>query len=120
MKKFGYLALVLALSFPAFAYAQFGSNIQTIAGGIYTFINTVLVPLVFAAAFLVFIWGVLQYVIAGGHDEEKREQGKSLMLWGIIGFFVMASVWGLVNILRGSFTLNNTPPPVDIAPGISS
>ena len=82
-----------------------GSTLGAYLSSIIGFINVYLVPFLFAIAFIVFIWGVFQYFIAGGHDEEKRETGKSLMLWGIIGFFIMVSVWGLVNILRGTFNL---------------
>jgi len=106
MKKLGYLSL--AFAFPALAFAQVNAtNVSTLGQGLIGLINNVAVPLLFALAFIVFIWGVFQYFIAGGHDEEKRETGKSLMLWGIIGFFVMVSVWGLVNILRGTFNFDN-------------
>ena len=94
--------LVLALFLPVLAFAQSGGNFQgptQFVGNILTFINGTLVPLVFAVAFLVFIWGVFEYFIRGGGDEGKREQGKQLMLWGIIGFVLMVSIWGIVNIL---------------------
>ena len=109
MKKLGYLSAAFALSFPLFASAQAvnATNVQSLGQGIIGLINNVAVPLLFAVAFIVFIWGVFQYFIAGGHDEEKRETGKSLMLWGIIGFFIMVSVWGLVNILRGTFNFDD-------------
>ena len=97
-----------------------GSTLSAFLLSIIGFINTLLVPLVFAIAFIVFIWGVFQYFIAGGADEEKRETGKSLMLWGIIGFFVMASVWGLVNIVRGSFSLTNTAGSLPDAPATNN
>lgn len=121
MKKFGFLALTLAFAFPLAAFAQIdATNAQNIGTGIISLINNVFVPLVFAAAFLVFIFGVFQYFIQGGADEEKRESGKSLMLWGIIGFFVMVSVWGLVNILRGTFRLENNVPSVgDVTPSVN-
>lgn len=73
-------------------------------------INNVLVPLIFAVAFIVFIWGIFNYFIAGGANEEKRKEGRSLIVWGLIGFFVMISVWGLVNILVYSFGLNHRGP----------
>lgn len=107
MKKLGYISAAFLM--PLFAFAQVqATNVSTLGQGLIGLINNVAVPLLFALAFIVFIWGVFQYFIAGGHDEEKRETGKSLMLWGIIGFFVMVSVWGLVNILRGTFNFNNT------------
>ncbi len=111
MKNLGYLSL--AFAFPALAFAQVNaSNVSTLGQGIIGLINNVAIPLLFAVAFIVFIWGVFQYFIAGGADEEKRETGKSLMLWGIIGFFVMVSVWGLVNILRGTFQFGSQDLPL--------
>ncbi|MEK7510910.1 MAG: pilin [Patescibacteria group bacterium] len=110
MKKLGYIAVAFAA--PLFAFAQIqATSAGTLATSIIQFINTFLVPLIFALAFLVFIWGVFQYFIAGGHDEEKKEKGKSLMLYGLIGFFVMVSVWGLVNILTNTFNLQNSTGP---------
>ncbi len=107
MKKLGYLGA--AFLTPLFAFAQVNAtNASSLGQGIIGLINNVAVPVLFAVAFIVFIWGVFQYFIQGGHDEEKRDTGKSLMLWGIIGFFIMVSVWGLVNILRGTFQFNNT------------
>ncbi len=74
-------------------------------------IDNYLVPLLFALAFIVFIWGIFLYFIQGGSNEEKREKGRSLALWGFIGFFVMVSVWGIVNLLLGSLGLNNSSRP---------
>ncbi len=60
------------------------------------------VPLIFALALVMFIWGVVQMVI-NPSEEAKREKGREFMLWGIIALAVMVSVWGLVNILRATF-----------------
>ncbi|MDB5264741.1 MAG: seg [Parcubacteria group bacterium] len=108
MKKIGYIGA--ALLFPALASAQTVTSVQSLAAFVINLINTVAVPLVFALAFIVFIWGVFLYFIAGASDEEKQGKGKSLMLYGLIGFFVMASVWGLVNILTGTVKLDNNSP----------
>jgi hypothetical protein len=113
MKKLSYIGAGLLL--PALAFAQVNS-INDAGRIVIDLINNVGVPIVFALAFIVFIWGIFQYFIAGGHDEEKRDAGKSLMLWGLIGFFVMVSVWGLVNILLGTFQLNNNVRQYPTAP----
>lgn len=113
MKKFAYAGLAFAL--PLLAAAQVDS-LQDLGAFIIDLINNVAVPLVFAIAFIVFIWGVFQYFIAGGHDEEAKDKGKSLMLWGLIGFFIMVSVWGLVNILTGTLNLDNQIPDLPQAP----
>ncbi len=110
MKKFAFLGTAFLL--PAFAFAASAqvNSVQDLGSYIVDLINNIAVPLVFALAFIVFIWGVFQYFIAGAADQEKRDTGKSFMLYGIIGFFVMISVWGLVHILTGSVGLNNNNP----------
>lgn len=109
MKKLAYTAL--ALMTPVMVGAQPRvDSVQDAGTFITNIINNVALPVIFALAFIVFIWGVFMYFIAGGHDEERRKKGRELMMYGIIGFFVMVSVWGLVNILVGSVDLNNDGP----------
>lgn len=109
MKKLAYTALAFAT--PLLVAAQQRVDSIQDAGNWFTdLITNVAVPVIFALAFIVFIWGVFMYFIAGGHDEERRKKGRELMMYGIIGFFVMVSVWGLVNILVGSVDLNNEGP----------
>ncbi len=112
-KKLGYIGGALFLPFVAFAQIN---SVNEAGRIVIDLINNVAVPIVFALAFIVFIWGIFQYFIQGGQDEEKRDAGKSLMLWGLIGFFVMVSVWGLVNILQGTFQLNQNVPAYPTAP----
>jgi len=61
------------------------------------FINRLVIILV-GVATLVFFWGVIQYVISQG-DEKKLAEGRKYMLWGIIGLVVIASAWGIVNLI---------------------
>ncbi|HYE23297.1 MAG TPA: pilin [Candidatus Paceibacterota bacterium] len=116
MKKFAYIGSAFAL--PLFAAAQVDS-LQELGSFIIDLINNVAVPLVFAIAFIVFIWGIFQYFIQGGHDEEAKDKGKSLMLWGLIGFFIMVSVWGLVNILTGTLNTDESIPELPEAPEVN-
>ena len=99
MKNFslGLIAITLVLT-PAVALAQFG-GIDTFLQNVSTFINNILIPLVFAIALLVFIYGVFDYFILGGADEPKREEGRKLMLYAIVGFVVMISIFGIVNLI---------------------
>ena len=69
------------------------------------------VDLLIAAAVVLLLYGVVKY-ISSGDNEEERKKGKDLIVYGIIGLFVMVSVWGLVNILTGTFGLSpNIPKP---------
>ena len=75
--------------------------------GTCTLMNAV-VPLLVALAVAGFIYGVIQYFL-NPENEEKRKNGKSFMLWGLITLFVMVSIWGLVAILSNTFTPNTSP-----------
>ena len=95
MKKI--IAALGAAALPALAFAQ---NFSTIGNGIVSISNIIsqLIYLVIGVGVLLFLIGVLQFVTAGG-DEEKREAGRNMMVFGIIALFVMTAVWGFVNIL---------------------
>ena len=85
-------------------------NIGVIKGysdGIINIINGIFVPVLFAIAFLTFLWGVYNYFILGATEEESRSKGKQFVLWGLIGFVVILSVWGLVNIVQSTFGLTS-------------
>ena len=69
-------------------------------------INDSVIPLIFALATVMFIWGAVKFFIIDVDEEAKRKQGKQFMIWGIIALAVMLSVWGLVGILRTTFGIN--------------
>ncbi|MBA3789422.1 hypothetical protein H0X32_03470 [Patescibacteria group bacterium] len=78
-----------------------------------TILNSYVVPVIFAVAFVVFLIGIYRYFIAGGGSDEKVKEGRQFLLWSIIGFVVMFSVWGIINIFVGTFGFNNsTRPPI--------
>lgn len=77
-------------------FAQFVGNGTT---GIIGVMNTVVVPIIIALAFLMFVWGIVKYFFIHGGEEKSREEGRDFILWGLIGMVVLFSVWGFVNIL---------------------
>jgi len=66
-----------------------------------------LIPLLMVAAFVVFLWGVIKFITSGG-DEEKKKSGKSLIIYGLIGLFVMVAVWGIIKLVQGTFGVTQT------------
>ncbi len=67
-----------------------------------------IMPLLVTAGIAYFIYGVIRYVIAG--DSKEREEGKQLMIWGIIGLFAIVSMWGLVKLLAATFNISFVIP----------
>ena len=86
----------------ALAQGEMG-EVSEFLSNIVTFMNETLVTLIFALAFLVFLWGMFKTFILGGSDEGKQEEGKSLMVYAIVGFVIMVSLWGIVNMLAAGF-----------------
>jgi Kef-type K+ transport system membrane component KefB len=109
-------AALASLGVPFLAAAQSGVNvnaIKTYSSSIIMLINTVLVPVLFAIAFLYFIYGVYKYFILGAANDKERENGRSFVLWSVIGFAVILSVWGLVAVVGNTFGFT----PGGTAPG---
>lgn len=124
MKKFiAKLGVILAPFSPLVALAataDFG-DAKSYLTGLTDFINSTIIPLIFVIGIVVFIFGMYLYFIQGGADEEKRNKGKSLLLWSLIGFVLMISVVGIINLLGNSagFTDDTTleTPKIDINVG---
>ncbi len=100
------MAVAFATPFLALAAVPV-NNISDAGSFIISLINGVFVPVLMSVAFIIFIYGIFSAFILNAGDEEKRKKGKMIMMYGLIGFAVMVSVWGLVHLLTGSVSLNN-------------
>ena len=65
---------------------------------------TLLVPILITFAVLMFIYGVIMFVIAD--DEEAKTKGRDRIIYGIIGFAVIIALWGLVKLLTRTFGID--------------
>jgi hypothetical protein len=101
-KSFSYVTPLAIFLFPVLVFAQDAGDLGGLNDFFLTitdFISSTLLPLVFALALLVFVYGIFKYFILGGGDEAARESGKSLMIWGILGLVLIVAVWGIVNLV---------------------
>jgi len=92
-----------------------GTDSLTIAGllrKLQGILNAV-IPFIIGLTILVIIWGIFTYVTEAS-NEEKRTEARQFILYGIIGLFCMLSIWGFVNILVGTFSIDNTIEPGQI------
>jgi hypothetical protein len=73
---------------------------------------SVMIPLVFALALAIFFWGLAKFMSNAG-DETGHEEGKRIMVWGIVGLFVMSSIWGIVSFIQND-VLGSNPTSLPI------
>jgi uncharacterized membrane protein len=72
------------------------------------FISNIVNPLIyflFAIALMYFLYGVLVFII-NAEDETARDTGKKHMFWGVIGLFIMVSVYGIIGLILGTMGAN--------------
>lgn len=66
----------------------------------YTIVNGILIPMAFGLCLLYFFWGMAKYVRSGAGGEKAAEEGKRVMIWGVVALFVVSSIWGIISFIR--------------------
>lgn len=78
-------------------------TVQSLVARITTEILNPIILLLFVVATIIFSWGIILYVIGGQGDANKTQTARRIIIWGIIGMFIMASAWGIVGLLCDFF-----------------
>jgi len=76
----------------------------------YGIVTSILIPLAFSLCLFYFFWGVAKYIKSEG---DGKAEGKSIMVWGLVGIFVAFSIWGIIIFIRNEFGLTNVPTTVE-------
>lgn len=100
MQRFTYIPLLLAVLLPFSVSAQ--TDFKSTVGSVTSFVES-LIPLLTAVAILVFFWGLADYVFAASSDE--KEGGKQRLTWGVVGLFVITTIWAIVTFLTSSIAI---------------
>lgn len=121
MKKVFYTLSSTLLLIPAVIHAQFeptGGEFGDLLTDILRFANNILIPFIIGIGFLVFVYGMFKYFIAGGQNDDKQKEGKALMIYATLGFVLIVVFWGVVNLLASSTGLDNEQlenrPEIDV------
>lgn len=87
---------------PALVFAQ-DKTLSYLITKIVGYFNQIL-GLLMGLALIMFVWYVIQYFVK---PTDKRSEGAMYVMYSLIGFFVILSFWGLVNILQNTFDIGN-------------
>lgn len=80
------------------ASIAYGATIDSLVGAVNKVVINPLISLLFAVALAVFIWGVAKY-LTNPENETIRKESKAHMMWGVVGMFIMISVFGIMRIV---------------------
>lgn len=65
-----------------------------------------IILLLSGGAFVVLLWGIFQFIYHAG-DSTKRAEGRSAILWGIVGLVIIFGAFGIINIALRTFSLGS-------------
>lgn len=63
-----------------------------------------IILLLSAVAFIVFAWGIFEF-IRDSADEKKRQESRQAIMWGLVGLVIIFGAYGIINIALGTFSL---------------
>lgn len=68
-----------------------------------------IILLLSAGAFVVFLWGVFEFV-KGAADEGEREEGRRAIFWGLVGLVIIFGAYGIINLALSTFGITPIEP----------
>lgn len=90
---------------PSLSFAQApGNDIRTLIRFLSNLFQNILIPMMIALALIYIILAVIRY-IGANEDSNAREERRQQIFWGIIGLFVIMSVWYLIGVVQNTFRI---------------
>ena len=65
-------------------------------------ILSLIIPFIFSLTLLIIVWRVVDLWIINAGDVTKIEEGKQVVVVGIIVLVIMSGIWGILALLRAS------------------
>ncbi len=100
-----YTSLLVLL--PSITLAATNMKLSDLVGKIAQYFNMALY-LMMGLAVVMFVWYVIKYFIQP--EKVNKAEAAQYVLWSVVGFFIILSLWGLVNILINTFDLGTGSP----------
>lgn len=101
----------IASFLPSLALAQPITDVNTLTYKL-TNIGNTLIGILIAFAVIWIIINVVRFIMKADSPEDRKPIQQAI-LWGIVGLFVILSIWGLVRILTNTFKTDSTAPTED-------
>ena len=110
MKIYKYALGFTLLLLPFVTFAA-DPSLQKLLTNIPVLINDVLVPFLFGITFLIFVYNVFRYFIAGAENKNIKEDAKNIALYSVAAFVFLIIFYGIVEMFVDSSGLQNETQP---------
>ena len=90
------------------AYAA-TTNVDAFVKKVDDLIINPIIYVMFALAILIFLYGVLEFIMNQA-SEEKKTTGRNHMIWGIVGITIMLGVWTILNFVLNTLGVKGINP----------
>ena len=79
---------------------------------------TLLGPIMITLALLAFFWFLIKFIWLAHDNPDEQAKAKKGMFYGILGLFVMVSIWGIIAFIQYTLGIDPsmTQPKVGILP----
>jgi hypothetical protein len=78
------------------------SVLNSFVGRVVVQIINPIILLLSAAAFVLFVWGVFEFIYHAA-DATKRAESRKAIFWGIVGLVIIFGAYGIINVALGTF-----------------
>ena len=103
MKKYLFIIYGFLFSPIFFVQAKFdSSDVKSLIISIHNLINKTLIPLLVLITLAYTIYTVVNFLAATENSEQRKEKKKQIFS-GIIGLFIIVSIWALIAIVGRTF-----------------
>ena len=93
------------LSTPVYAQDSFGtaagSSFRDVVIAVLHFVTANVIPILTALAFITILFNILRY-IGNADSDAERAKFKGYIMWSLLAFFVLLSVYGIVQVMSNT------------------
>ncbi len=105
-KPLYYLLSIIYYLLPVFASAQgfgtaAGSSFRDVVIAVLHFVTANVIPILTALAFMTILFNILRY-IGNADSDRERAKFKGYIMWSLLAFFVLLSVYGIVQVMSNT------------------
>ncbi len=94
--------------FPLIAFAQnLEGDVASFMERVFQVLLQPFIGLLFTIALVMFLYGMMRSLGSGDKSSEDATKGRQHMLWGILGMFVMISVFGIMRLILSTLGIDH-------------